>query len=126
MTSRRLPLPVGSGPYGRRRCPYRRQPWPWAVAPYGLAIGAAPCRRRAASGCHPYRLAAAGHPLYRGPWSQPVSFAGPWPQSAAPLHVARSWPTTPVGGLAVASHPYKWPSHGRLLPFLVAFVAKMQ
>ncbi|RZR95578.1 hypothetical protein BHM03_00024438, partial [Ensete ventricosum] len=46
-----------------------------------------------ASGCCPYGRS----PLYRWAW---------------PL------PTAPARGLAVASHPYKWPSHGRLPPVL--------
>ncbi|RWW69758.1 hypothetical protein BHE74_00022610, partial [Ensete ventricosum] len=49
---------------------------------------------------------------------------GPWPQSAAPLQVGRLWPTAPAGGLAMASHPCRWPSHGLLPLVLAAFAAK--
>ncbi|RWW03048.1 hypothetical protein GW17_00033820 [Ensete ventricosum] len=67
-------------------------------------------------------LVASSRPLVRflGRSRSPLC-RGPWPQSAAPLQVARPWPVALTGGLAVASHHYRWPSHGRLPPVLAAF-----
>ncbi|RWV82062.1 hypothetical protein GW17_00056468 [Ensete ventricosum] len=136
-------LSEGDGPCDRCHCPYWRQPWPWAVAPCGLAVGVArfrlaassvplagwplavaPCRRRAICGRACKRLP----PPMQGclGCSRSPLCRGPWPQSATPLQVVRPWPATLVGGLVVANHPYIWPNCGRLPPFLDVFAAKIQ
>ncbi|RZS13785.1 hypothetical protein BHM03_00045412 [Ensete ventricosum] len=138
-----IALPRGDGPCDRCHCPYWRQPWPWAVAPCGLAVGVArfrlaassvplagwplavaPCRRRAICGRACKRLP----PPMQGclGCSRSPLCRGPWPQSATPLQVVRPWPATLVGGLVVANHPYIWPNCGRLPPFLDVFAAKIQ
>ncbi|RRT32199.1 hypothetical protein B296_00057138, partial [Ensete ventricosum] len=50
------------------------------------------------AGCrgYPCGLAAAGRPFTKGTW----------PQSVAPLHVARSWLVTLVDGLAMVGYPF--------------------
>ncbi|RWV97983.1 hypothetical protein GW17_00039192 [Ensete ventricosum] len=80
-------------------------------------------------GCCPcvLALAASSRPLAQGlSCNRTPLCKGPWPQSADPLQVARSWLATPVGGLAVASHPCKWLSHGRLPLVRITFAVKTQ
>ncbi|RWW62574.1 hypothetical protein BHE74_00030281, partial [Ensete ventricosum] len=107
-------LPRGDHPYDRR-CharPPGLQAHLWALCPQ-VAATVGGCR---AIGCHSYRRRAAGGCPCRGPWPKPT----------APLQVARSWPTAPVGGLAVASHTCRGPGRGRPPSFLATFTAKMQ
>ncbi|RWW18867.1 hypothetical protein GW17_00017120 [Ensete ventricosum] len=115
---RRLPLPVNNRSCGQHCCPCWWQPWPlglplagWplAVAPYELAVGDRslrrtavdrPCGRHAASGYARGRLL---------------------PLQGALAAVGHPF----AGGLAVASHPCRWPSHGRLPPVIATFAAKI-
>ncbi|RRT43460.1 hypothetical protein B296_00037722 [Ensete ventricosum] len=71
---------------------------PVGCCPYGLALAAS--SHRLAGG-----LGHSRSPLCRGPWPQPAA---------------------PVGGLVVASHPCRWPSHDRLPTVLIAFTTKTQ
>ncbi|RZR96918.1 hypothetical protein BHM03_00026023 [Ensete ventricosum] len=131
---RRLPLPASSHSCSQRHCPCWRQPWPLglplagALQPAALA-GVALQVIVPMGGCCPcvLALAASSRPLAQGlSCNRTPLCKGPWPQSADPLQVARSWLAAPVGGLAVASHPCKWLSHGRLPLVRITFATKTQ
>ncbi|RWV88024.1 hypothetical protein GW17_00049926, partial [Ensete ventricosum] len=62
-------------------------------------------------------------PLRVGRWRLPL--VRPWLQPVAPLQGTLATAGRPLaGGQAVADHPYRWPSHGQLPPFLAPFTAK--
>ncbi|RZS29051.1 hypothetical protein BHM03_00062721, partial [Ensete ventricosum] len=98
----RLPLVgwlLASAPYRRNATSNRARGW---LSPLRAGRSRSPPMQGA--------LAAADHPFV---WGLGRSRSPPC-----------RWPTTLAGGLAMASHPYRWPSHGRLPPFLVMFTAK--
>ncbi|RZS08945.1 hypothetical protein BHM03_00039985, partial [Ensete ventricosum] len=89
-----------------KRCARKQSPL-WVGAELQVAIPASAMLQAAAttSGCH---------------------YRGPWPHLIAPLRVARSWPTTPTGGLVITSHPCRGLGHGQPHSFLAAFATKTQ
>ncbi|RZS08410.1 hypothetical protein BHM03_00039372, partial [Ensete ventricosum] len=89
-------IPAGAA-YAHRCRPYRHQPCPRVVTPACSIRGRERLRLLAATPCGP---AVGDHPCRR-PWPQSVAPVGAWP-----------WVAALAGGLAMASHPYRWPGRG--------------
>ncbi|RWW47074.1 hypothetical protein BHE74_00046985, partial [Ensete ventricosum] len=99
------------------RCSYWRPLLPMTVLAGGIhGRGAAPCGLIAGGA-----YACKHHPRRRQPCPRAAAIAG-----GCPCKGLWPWPTTPIGGLAMAGRPsrgtWPWPA----TPFIAAFAVKMQ
>ncbi|RRT72323.1 hypothetical protein B296_00000978 [Ensete ventricosum] len=118
---RRLPFPVGSRP-AKGRLPLQ----PASLPLFAVALASCSSPLRAGR----LRLPLADWPL--AAWRpQRSAIASITLQATVPASACRPMCALAtaghplVGGQVVASHPCRWPSHGQLPPFLIAFAAEM-